>query len=219
MSPPCGIEIDSRGSINGIEFTAEGSGSADPSRGLIEFGVAFHPTPPGADTFGALLSILIIPTAIFGRELDESFNLLTLANGSFQFRQDVAGEGVAARSFGEVKGGGRGSFNWSSRADGFVEMEGVSSVEPFDAVMIPQGAGKMIESLSIPILCSTGRRLVTIVRQFTFAPDADLPGLQLRRMILEPTIGIGSVSVKIQADIMPFNLARSRISVAGTSTP
>ncbi|MEU7599546.1 hypothetical protein [Streptomyces sp. NPDC041003] len=213
------IDIDSRGSINGVEFTAEGSGSADPSRGLVEFGVVFRPTLPGTDTFGALLSILIIPTTGFGREFDGSVNLLTLTNGSFQFRQDVAGEGVAARSVGEFKRTGNGSFHWSSNVDGFVEIEGVTSVEPFDAVMIPQGAGKMIESLSIPVVSSSGRQIVTIVRQFTFSPGVDLAGLQLRRMTLEPTIGTGSVSVKIKADIMPFNMARSRIGAAGTPAP
>ncbi|MFI1508117.1 hypothetical protein [Streptomyces sp. NPDC020597] len=201
-----------------MEFTAEGSGSVDPSRGFVEFSVEFRPPPPRADTFGSLLSILIIPTTGFGREFDGSVNLLTLTNGSFQFRQDVASEGVSVRSVGEVSRAGDSLFHWSSQADGSVELEGVSAVEPFDAVMIPQGAGKIAESLSIPVISATGRRLVTIFRQFTFAPDTDLPGLQLRRMVLKPTIGMSSISVQIQADIMPFNLAHSRIGDDRTPT-
>ncbi|MFD7782278.1 hypothetical protein ACFV4Q_04170 [Streptomyces nojiriensis] len=100
-----------------------------------------------------------------------------------------------------------------------MDMEGVSAVEPFDAVMIPQGPGKIIESLSLSAIADARRRLVTIVRQFTFAPDLALPGLQLRRMALEATMGTGSVSVKIQADIMPFGLVCSRVGIDGTPVP
>jgi hypothetical protein len=198
------IEINSRGNLNGVDYAAKGSGTADPSLGLIEFGVSFYPTPPGADSFGSLLSILIIPTSGFGREIGNTVNLLTLTNGTFQFRQDVAADGIAATSTGKMDRVGTESFHWDSHAGGVVELEGVTGVDPFDAVMIPQGDGKITEVLSIPLICSAGRRPVTIVRQFTFAPHVGLSEMQLRRMTLEPTIRKDSVSVKIKADIIPF---------------
>jgi hypothetical protein len=202
--------IASTGNINGCEFTASGEGTANPSTGVIQFSAEFTEIPAKADPFGSLLAILILPTSMFGMEIDNAVNLLTLSGGSFEFIQHVGGDGVSARADGTLARRPSGEFLWISRAEGYVNTGEIRSVDPFDAVMIPNGPGSVKESICLPLNTRTGRHLITIFREFSLGSASELPGLQLRRMTLEPDIRASSVAVAIDTAIIPFARAYLR---------
>jgi hypothetical protein len=204
-----GFDIQSTGVINDVAYTARGEGLADADLGRVDFAATFEPVPAGANAFGSLLSILIIPTVAFGREFEGSTNLLSLAGDSFDFVQEVAGDEVSVRaegSFGRVAEGE--NYLWNSRASGSVTVSDIVSVNPFAAVMLSAGPGRLIETITIPLTTSDGAREVTIVRHFAFAGDRELPGLQIRDMLLEPEVRGATAAVRIQADIYPFARVR-----------
>lgn len=204
------FDIESTGVINDIEYSARGHGLADAESGRVDFAATFQPVPAGASAFGSLLSILIIPTAGFGRELDGSTNLLSLIDASFDFVQDAAGDGVSVHAEGSFRRGEGGSYLWTSRASGTVTLGDVTSVDPFAAVMLPDGPGRMLECITVPLMTSEGLHEVSIVRRFAFHGGAELPDMQLRTMILHPEVDGATAAVRIQGDVRPFSLAHRR---------
>jgi hypothetical protein len=206
-----GFDIQSTGVINEVEYTARGEGLADTESGRVDFAATFDPVPTGASAFGSLLSILIIPTVGFGRELDGSTNLLSLAGDSFDFVQEVAGNELSVRAEGSFgRANTEDNYLWTSRASGWVKLGEIVTVSPFAAVMLAAGPGRLAETITIPLTTSDGASEVTIVRHFTFSGGRELPGLQLRDMLLEPQIDGATAAVRIQADIYPFAKTRLR---------
>jgi hypothetical protein len=199
--------IHATGTLNGRGFVADGDGLAEPTAGRIDFGVTFETNLDGTSPFGALLSILIIPTTGFGRSLEGSTNLVDLTGEGFDFTQDVAGDRVALHATGSFRRAPDASrFNWSSEASGRVALGDVVGVDPFTAVMVPGGPGSMVETIEIPVKTADARTVVTIVRRFRFNDRLELPHLQLRHMTLALDNGHAdrAAAVRIQADIYPF---------------
>lgn len=201
------FDIESTGVINDIEYSARGQGLADAEVGRVDFAVTFEPVPAGASAFGTLLSILIIPTSGFGRELDGSTNLLSLIDSSFDFVQDVAGDGISVHVEGGFRRAAEERYLWTARASGTVALGEVTAADPFAAVMLPDGPGRMTECITIPLRTVEGRRDVTLLRRFTFQDEAELPGTQLRTMILHPEVDGATAAVRLQADVRPFSRA------------
>jgi hypothetical protein len=189
------VDISSAGRINGEEFEGRGSGTGDSGTGAWDFEVTFSRIPPDADAFAVLVGVLILPTVIFGREEDGTRNLLSLANGNVEFTQLTEGDQVAVQSRGSIKTTDEGRLSWLSRADGEIRMREVREVEPFDAVMLPLGAGKIADVLTFPFITSQGRQLVHAVRNITFSPSAELPGMQFRRIRIQPAVSAATVRV------------------------
>lgn len=204
------LTISSSGELNGVEYVARGDGLADVDRGRIDFAVSFDPLPGPASAFGSLLSILIIPTVAFGRELDGAKNLNSLAGSNFHFTQQVGGDGVAVRARGTFRRTADESFAWDSTASGQVALARVQSVDPFAAVMIPRGPGQFVESISLGLHTTEGHQMVHIVREFSFDPEAQLPAMQVRNMLLLPIDDGRTAGVRLQADIRPFLRAHTR---------
>lgn len=201
------FDIESTGVINDIEYSARGQGLADAELGRVDFATTFEPVPAGASAFGTLLSILIIPTSGFGRELDGSTNLLSLVDASFDFVQDVTGEGISVHVEGGFRRAADERYLWTAHGSGTVALGDVTAADPFTAVMLPDGPGRMIECITIPLMTVEGRRDVTLLRRFTFHDGAELPGMQLRTMLLRPEVDGATASVRLQADVRPFSRA------------
>jgi hypothetical protein len=162
----------------------------------------------GTSAFGALLSVLIIPTAGFGRPEDGSTNLVDLTGQGFDFVQDVTGECVSLNATGSFRRNrDLDHFHWSGEANGRVDLGPISAVEPFHAVMVPAGPGAMTETIEIPLTLGDGRTSLVIVRRFSFDEAYELPDLQIRHMMLELEDRGARADVRIQADIAPFSRA------------
>jgi len=198
------ISIAGGGELNGVHFNAEGQGRGDPDKGHITFEVEFSPTPPRANPFGSLLSTLIIPTVAFGLEKDSANNMLTLAPDGFSFVQAVMGDDVVAESTGTFYRRSAQEFSWHAHTLGTVTLPAVIEVDPFTAIMIPQGRGKVMETISMNLRTADGDRSISFLRTFTFPPHRDLPQPQLRHMTLKPAIRLDSIAVELTAAIVPF---------------
>jgi hypothetical protein len=203
------LEIDGSGEVNGTGFTAEGRGGADAESGRFWFDVDFSAVPPGADPFANLLAIFIIPTGIFGQEMENATNLLRLAGGELDFTQSLSADGVATRSSGRIQRVDDETFRWTSTVEGRVELRNVTAIEPCEAVMVPGGAGKIVETIELPLFEGERRLVVHAARTFTFTPRSDLPDLQLRFIDIEPRVSGNTVGVTITSAIWPFH-ARAR---------
>jgi len=196
------LEISGTGVVNDVEFEARGSGTGNSSTGRLQFAVEYSAIAEDTDPFAHLLGVLILETTVFGREIGNAQSLLTLADGVFEFTQEVMGDGIEVGSHGSVvHGDDEQSFRWTSISEGRVELRDVQRIEPFEAVMLPQGPGKMLDVLELPLVAGDSTHRVHIVRHFSFSPRAELPGIQLRRISVEPTIDGRRVGVDIHADM------------------
>jgi hypothetical protein len=195
------LVIEGGGTINETSFTATGQGEGDSLSGSLSFEVTFSAVREGTDPIANLLGVLILPTGLFGRELDGATNLLTLSDGDFGFRQLLAGEGVAAQSNGKLGRTGDREFTWSSSAEGQVELTRVSEIRPFSVIMLPAGLGKLIETIEWPIAEDDVVRRVYAIRHFTFEPVAQLEDHQLRDVTIESQVDGLSVRLDINSSI------------------
>lgn len=208
-APKQNIEISSAGRINGEDFDGRGWGTGDAETGAWDFEVTFSRVPREASAFATLVGILILPTIIFGREDDDTTNLLTLAGGDIEFTQLTDGSGVAVQSQGNIRTQGPDTMIWRSEAFGDLQMPEVHGVEPFDAVMLPSGPGRIADVLTFPFLTKRGRELVHAVRNVTFNPQAELRHVQFRRIEIRPTSEGSTVRV----------ITRSQLRSASIQTP
>lgn len=208
------IQIVGSGSINDVSFTAEGDGTGDTKTGRLRFDATFSEVPRDTDAFANLLGVLIIPTNVFGQELGDAVNLMTLAGGEFEFTQEITGEGIYTSSSGKVERSGDDEFTWSSRAEGRVELSSVDAIKPIDAVMIPSGRGTLTEVLTLPIVERGVERPLQAVRQFSYEPRSELSRLQLRRIEIEPRIEDRRVSVDIRSVITTFDKPQPRAAAS-----
>jgi hypothetical protein len=166
--------------------------------------------PRGSDPIANLLGILIIETTVFGREIEDAVSLMTLADGVFEFTQMVAGEGIDVRSVGDVSRSGDREFTWRSQAEGRVRMKNIKAIEPFEAVMIPQSFGRVIDVLELPLVVGAETRRAHVVRYFTFTPRSELRQLQLRRITIRPKVDGRTAAVDITATIRGLNRPPTR---------
>jgi hypothetical protein len=153
---------------------------------------------------GLPLGVLIIPT-VLGRPLGRAVNLMTLTDGVFEFTQVLTGEEIDVSSVGKMSPSGDGELTWTSQAEGSAQLKGVTAIEPFEAVMIPQGAGKLPDVLEIPLIVREQTRRIHAVRNFTFTPKSELHQLQLRHISIEPETKGNTVGVNIVTSIREFN--------------
>jgi hypothetical protein len=202
------LTIESSGNINSRDFSAKGSGTADTASGRIHFEVEFDVVPPETDPFGSLLAMLIWDTTVHGKEEGDAVNLLSLSEGPYEFAQHIGGDTVSASAKGQIEKTAENQYRWSSMSEGVVDLDRVASVESFDAVMVPDGPGRLYEYISLPIASATGRRVIPIVRHISFNSNNELPGMQIRHMKLTPEISPKYVSVSIETAIWPFEKAK-----------
>ena len=200
------LQIRGSGTINGVTFDAVGSGTGDTETGELSFKVTFSEISKGVDPLACLLGVLIIPT-VLGRTSGNAVNLMTLAHGVFEFTQVLSGEGVNISSVGNMSRSGDEELTWRSEAEGSAQLKGVTAIEPFEAVMIPQGAGKVTDVLEIPLVGSRQTTRVHAVRNFTFTPRSELHQLQLRHIAIEPETTENTVGVNIMTTIREFTAA------------
>jgi hypothetical protein len=203
MPEAYGLGIEGRGRVNGMDYVVSGRGRCDPRVGDIAFDVSFSHIAPGCAPLGQLLGVLIIPT-VFGREIGQARNLLTIAGGEFSFAQAMAADGIAVESEGSMSRPARRELVWRSRAAGNVRLGEVSAIEPFSAIMLPQGGGKILDVLTIPLIENGARRMVQAVRTFTFRPGAELPERQLRRISIETKVDGARIGVSIHSELSVF---------------
>jgi hypothetical protein len=204
------VGITGVGSINGVSFRVEGSGSGCAASGKWNFNATFSEIPHNVHPFANLLGILIVPTAIFGREDGNATNLLRLANGILEFNQILRGDEIAVQSVGTIKRTTDRALLWHSEAEGEINIPELASVEPFDAVMLPQGPGKITETFALPFITGHGRQVIHFLRQFTFTPGAGLEQVQFRRITIRlsvqaRTVTVGTVSI-IRTISSPFRI-------------
>lgn len=195
------VSISSHGRLNDAPFEAVGSGVGEPVSGRWDFEVTFLQSPTQVDRFVALIGILILPTVIFGREQEATRNLSSLADGNVEFTQISRGNGVVVNSSGSVRRREDGGLDWHSEAYGNVELHDVIEVEPFDAIMLPMGSGKLVDVLTFPLVTQEGRRLVHAIRDITFSPKTKLPGVQFRRIHIRPTSSVTTVKIQTSSTI------------------
>jgi len=206
------VDITSVGLINSEEFEGHGVGIGDPDSGSWDFEVTFSRVPLDTDAFATLVGILILPTVIFGREEDGTKNLLTLADGNLEFTQLTEGDDAGVRSHGSIRAGQEGRLSWFSRAEGEMRIREVREVEPFDAIMLPLGAGKIVDVLTFPFITSKGRQLVHAIRTITFSPNVELPGVQLRRVHIEPIEQAATVRVVTRSTLRAAGKRRNSVA-------
>lgn len=197
--------IDGVGTVNGTRFTANGRGEGSSVTGDLSYEVEFSDVHEGTDLFANLLAVLILPTGLFGRELDDAENLLTIAGGEFRFSQLLAGEGVSAQASGKLTLTGEREFTFSSSAEGEVNFVRVSAIHPFSVIMVPAGLGKLIETIEWPIVERDEVRRIYSIRHFTFEPVRTLRQEQLRDVRIEPPHADGlRLELRINSAIRPF---------------
>lgn len=198
------LAITGGGTINGVDFSSSGAGRGDTRDGRLKFGVSFSALAEGMDPLANVFSSLILPTGLFGQEVDGALSLLSLAQGEFAFRQVLGGDGIAARSFGTLSRSASRGFTWASRAEGLVDLRSVSEIHPVWVVMIPSGPGRLTETIEWSVVDADKTKRFHAVRDFTFSPSAELPALQLRDVTLTADKGERNVSVSIVSRIVPF---------------
>jgi hypothetical protein len=199
------LVIDGVGTVNGIRFTAKGRGEGSSVTGDLAYEVEFSDLHDGTDPFANLLAVLILPTGLFGRELHDGENLLTIAGGEFRFRQLLAGDGVSAQASGKLSLTGDREFTFFSQAEGDVDFASVSEIHPFSVIMIPAGVGKLIETIEWPIVDRGEVKRVYAIRHFTFEPTQALRREQLRDVRIEPPRADGlRLQLRINSAIRPF---------------
>jgi len=194
------VVIKGKGKVNGVTFEASGKGSGNAASGKWDFSVMFSKVPADVDPFANLLGILILPTVVFGKVHGDAENLLTVAGGDLEFTQRLRGDDVHVDAVGTFRRTGT-EFVWNSEAEGKIGIPRVASIEPFDAVMLPQGHGKFTETFAFPFVCESGRVLVQAVRNFTFSPRAELRDIQFRRIAIVSSVEGRTVSVKTTSHI------------------
>jgi hypothetical protein len=198
------LGISGSGTINDVTFDVQGRGVGNTATGEFSFEVTFSDIARDTDPFANLLGVLILPTGAFGREIENARGLMTLAGGVFEFSQLIAGEGIQVRSTGNISRVNAREFVWNSHAEGVVKLKQVSAIEPLQVVMLPQGAGKLTEVISLPLI-EQGRRIIAqSVRHFTFTPGAELKQLQLRHALVKHSVEGASVRVDTRSTIQPF---------------
>jgi len=198
------LSIDGAGTINNVAFDVKGRGNGNTTTGQFSFEVDFSAVAPDTDPFANVLGVLILPTGAFGREIDDADGLMKLAGGVFEFAQMIAGEGIQVRSTGNISRVNSGELAWTSQAKGLVKLKQVSAIEPFQVVMLPQGAGKIIEVISLPLIEQGKRITLQSVRHFTFTPGSELRQLQLRHTIVDHSVETSRVRVNTKSTIQPF---------------
>lgn len=204
------LQIEGDGLINDTAFWTMGTGRGDTRTGDLAFQVTFSELAEGADPLANVLSSLILPTGLFGREVDGALSLLTLAGGEFSFRQRLAGEGVAAESTGVlVRGTSSRGLVWRSQAKGRVKLRHVSEIRPVRVVMIPSGPGRLIETIQWSVVDQGKDKVFHAVRDFTFNPAAELPGPQFRDVVVRHRSEGRQVSLQINSTILPFPVLQS----------
>jgi hypothetical protein len=196
--------IQGSGRINDVSFDLEGTGQGSTVTGRFSFNTTFTDVAKGTDPFANVLGALIILTGAFGREAEGASNLITLADGVFGFTQLISGEGIDVSTVGDLSRTSETQFTWKSRAEGKVSLKKVSSIEPFDVVMLPQGMGKLIEVIALPLIDQRKRKIVNLVRDFTFNPKSQLSRLQLRHVTVTPRVTGRTVSVDTNSTIQVF---------------
>ena len=204
MARPFELRIQGLGEINGLSYKADGEGRGDDTLGEVSFGATFSQVPDGVDPFASILAVIIIPTVMFGREDDGARNLISLVDGEFQFRQTVVGDGVDAASVGDVRASNERGFVWTHRAVGRVELPPITDIDPFRAVMLPQGPGHITEVIAMPIVAGGSRRTLHAVRHFTFSPRVQLDREQVRDISVKPSVQGLRVSVEIATAVRPL---------------
>lgn len=197
------LRIEGSGRINDTEYTAAGDGTCDPEAGDIRFQVAFSQIASNADPLGHLLAVLIIPT-VFGRERGGARNLLTVADGAFEFTQSMAADDLTVESCGSMEKVSAREIVWRSSARGHVRIGRVARIDPFTAVMIPQGGGRMLDVLSIPLIETDRTTVVHAVRSFDFRADAVLEQQQLRRISIRTEVEARRITATITSEMSPF---------------
>jgi len=198
------LRIEGGGHVNGTEFRASGAGRGDTRSGELSFDVYFSDLSADTDPLANVFSSLILPSGLFGREVDGAAGLLTVADGEFVFRQRLGGKGgVRAESVGGLHADGE-DFVWRSEARGQVPLRDVSEIRPVSVVMIPSGSGRLVETIQWAVVDEGMERTFHAVREFTFRPDREFTGLQLREVSLQPLKRGREVSVQISSTIRPF---------------
>lgn len=209
---PHGVKITGVGSVNGESFKAEGRGHGDPTVGKWDFAVTFSVVPRDVDPIANLLGILILPTVVFGRTSGDATNLLTIADGVLEFTQILRGNDTAVQSVGTIRRTAPGELHWDSEATGVIHIPKLAEIEPFDAVTLPQGRGKLMDVFALPFLDGArARHVVQVVREITFTPKAELKQIQFRHITIESTVKGRTVEVRTRSIIRtidaPFRLA------------
>jgi hypothetical protein len=199
------VRVSGTGLVNGERYDVEGAGTGNAALGQWDFSAEFSTVPRDVDPFANLLGILILPTIVFGRQLGDAVNLLTLADASLEFTQTLRGDDVAVQSVGTIRRLSPGELHWHSEASGDIRLPALSAVEPFDAVMLPQGPGRLIDTFALPFQGRQGRQILHAVRQVTFTPRADMKEIQFRRITIHWSVQGSSVNVKTLSVIRSLN--------------
>lgn len=199
------LKIQSTGIVNGTRFTGTGDGHCDSATGRIGFRVTYSDFPANADPFANLLGTLIIPT-VFGLETKGAHNLLSLCEGNFHFSQTMAGDDISLHSHGSMSRTGKSELLWQSAASGKLSIPAVTQIDTFSAMMLPQGLGRFVDVIDIPLIADGRRRSVHALRHFTFAPRAGLDRPQLRAISVTPKVQGKTVEVDITSVISCFPL-------------
>ena len=198
------LKIFGSGAINDVAFDVGGRGVGNTATGEFSFEVTFSDVARDTDPFANVLGVLILPTGAFGLEMENARGLMTLAGGVFAFSQMISGAGIQVRSTGHIARINAREFVWHSHAEGVVRLKQVTAIEPLQVVMLPQGAGKLTEVISLPLI-EEGRRVIAqSVRHFTFTPSAELGQLQLRHAIVSHSVEGTTVRVNTRSTIQPF---------------
>lgn len=202
------LRISGTGSINDVTFDVQGKGLGNTVSGEFSFDVTFSDVARDTDLFANVLGVLILPTGAFGCEIEDAQGLMTLAGGAFEFSQMISGDGIRVHSTGKLERVSDRAFVWNSHAEGSVTLKQVSAIEPLQVVMLPQGAGKLTEVISLPLI-EQGRRIIAqSVRHFTFTGGAELKQLQLRHVRVNHSVEGARVRVETKSTIQPFFSAR-----------
>jgi hypothetical protein len=199
------LTISGRGEVNGTGFAVAGTGRGNARDGRLTFEVGFDAIAADTDPFANVLAVLILPTGLFGRERDGAQSLLTLAPDGFTFTQQIAGDGVAVSSHGDLTRHGD-AFAWMSVATGDVALRGVERIDPCRVAMLPAGPGSLVETVEWTIHDAGGPKRMTAVRHFSFPPHRALRETQLRDVAIAPRIDAGAVALDITSTIRPFTL-------------
>jgi hypothetical protein len=195
---PFSLVIEGSGVVNGTQFTTTGRGEGDSDSGALSFEVEFSAIADKTDPIANLLAVLILPTGLFGREIDGAENLLTLTDGDFQFSQLLAGDGIRTTSSGKLARTGEREFTWSSHAEGDAALSSVSEIHPFKVIMVPAGHGKLIETVQWPLVDAGELKHVHAIRHFSFDPTAQLRDHQLRDVAIKPRVD--GLTVRLDID-------------------
>jgi hypothetical protein len=204
------VDIEIAGTINNQEFTGSGHSVGDPALGNPEVTITYSRIPDDSNVLGNFIAIINMLSTLLSKEVPPAKSFLSLTGGNYGFSRSVEGPNVRLYAFGNMRRLRPNNLVLRSTISGKISQGISGTVGKWQGVQMPEGPGRVRESMVIPISFSDGTtETVFVVTNYTFDPSVNLPSLQVREIELNYRISEKTLSAKFNAAIRTATTAPS----------